>query len=449
MGRKFTLSRRAMLRGVAGGAALAVGLPALEIMLNPNGTRLADGAPLPKRFMTWFFGNGVRKDRWIPSAQGAAYPLSEEMAPLANVRDYVSVLSGFQNYCEDQITHHEGMTVFNGYTFDQQGVGGLYSKPGGPTIDQVIAATMAGQTVIPSVHVGVSKRLSIMDSGTTMHVLSHKGTNEPQPPQFNPQAVWTQLFGSFTPPNDPSGPLRVKVLDAVRGQTAALRKRLGTLDNQRLDAHLEGVDSLQTKIEALPPLCTKPDMPDETNTDVNGVEPITSVNAAMSDLLAYAFSCDITRVASFMFIGGAAETNFSEIGQNNGHHDNTHQASQTTQNVQVHGGVVYIMEKLAYMLEKFQATADGTGNLLDSSLVYVSSDCGEGYWHDIFDQPILVCGHGRNSVVHPGVHYRSPNGENTTNVLVSMLQAFDPVAAAAGVGAGQPFSNTPCAALAP
>jgi hypothetical protein len=46
------LSRRAVLRGLAGGAAVTVGLPRLGGMLNGNGTAYAQGAPLPKRFGT-------------------------------------------------------------------------------------------------------------------------------------------------------------------------------------------------------------------------------------------------------------------------------------------------------------------------------------------------------------------------------------------------------------
>jgi hypothetical protein len=64
MSKKTRLGRRAMLRGLAAGGLVGVGLPLLEIMLNSNGTALASGDPLPRQFMTWFFGNGVRLDRF-------------------------------------------------------------------------------------------------------------------------------------------------------------------------------------------------------------------------------------------------------------------------------------------------------------------------------------------------------------------------------------------------
>ena len=47
--------------------------------------------------MAWFFGNGVRLDRWVPSSEGTGWELTEELAPLENVKDYCSILSGFNN----------------------------------------------------------------------------------------------------------------------------------------------------------------------------------------------------------------------------------------------------------------------------------------------------------------------------------------------------------------
>ena len=71
MTRLHPISRRAVLRGMlAGGIAVSVPLPRLAGMLNGSGTAYARGEPLPVRFGTWFFGNGIIPDRWVPSAAG-------------------------------------------------------------------------------------------------------------------------------------------------------------------------------------------------------------------------------------------------------------------------------------------------------------------------------------------------------------------------------------------
>ena len=66
------IHRRAVLKGMLGGGAIGVGLPLLELMLSPSGRAMADGGELPPRFGVWFWGNGVKPDRWIPGNTGAA-----------------------------------------------------------------------------------------------------------------------------------------------------------------------------------------------------------------------------------------------------------------------------------------------------------------------------------------------------------------------------------------
>ena len=53
------ISRRAVLKGILGGSPVFLGLPILEQMLNNNGTALAAGTALPRRYGLFFWGNGV------------------------------------------------------------------------------------------------------------------------------------------------------------------------------------------------------------------------------------------------------------------------------------------------------------------------------------------------------------------------------------------------------
>lgn len=440
---RFKLSRRTVLRGMlAGGAATTVGLPMLEAMLNSNGTALADGNAIPQRFVSYFFGNGFILNRFVPMMTGPNYPLSEQLAPLEPVKDYCHVVTGMDNRCEKLITHHEGMTVFTGHTMVN--VSGLSSNAGGPTIDQLVAdaieASGNGPTV-KSVQIGISRRLSTMDGGTTMHNLSHRGPNQALPPEFNPQNVWNTLFGSFVPKDDPSGPLRSSVLDAVKAQTDALKKRLGQEDKQRLDAHLDGVNELQNKIAALPPACAAPGMPAETNPPVMGPEPLVTVNQIMSELVAYAFECDVTRVASMLLVGGAADTILYDIGVNSVHHLNTH--SWPNKETEIHNGVVYQMQRFSDFLNTLKLKSDPTGgNLLDNTIVFFSSDCAEGWSHTVKKQPVIVAGKGGGYLKYPGIHYASSGG-NPTDVLMSVLRHFDPNVPS--IGSGNPMSSTPLA----
>ena len=156
-----------------------------------------------------------------------------------------------------------------------------------------------------------------------MQFMSHKSPTEPLPPEYNPRALFQRLF-SAPPPDDPSRPSRIDVLSAVLEDARRLQARVGAADRSRLDAHLESVSRIQQQINALPPACIVPAQPTETNTDAGGLEPMESVNELMQDLLVHAFACDLTRVASYMLVGGVGHTVYHFLGTLEEHHDLSH-----------------------------------------------------------------------------------------------------------------------------
>ena len=84
---KFKLDRRTFLRGVLGGGAIALALPPLEAFFDDNGLAYAIDGTFPKRFGMFFWGNGILPERWIPQTTGADWALTDELAPLASVKD--------------------------------------------------------------------------------------------------------------------------------------------------------------------------------------------------------------------------------------------------------------------------------------------------------------------------------------------------------------------------
>ena len=417
---RFSLSRRSFLRGLAGGTVATLALPALEAMFNANGTAHSDGSPLARRFVAFHFGNGVILNRFVPTTAGPTWTLSDQLAPLVNVKEYCNVLSGFENKHADKITHHEGMAgMWSGHPFIQ--MGGLNSKFGGPSIDQVAAMHVGRNTTFPSLEIGCSKRVST-NEGPTMQFMSHKSSEQPNEPEYNPREVFTKLF-STPPPEDPSRPSRIDVLDAVLADASSLKTKVGVSDRKRIDAHLESVSMLQAQINALPPVCVKPAMPAETNTDVGGKEPLDAVSKAMSDLLVYAFACDLTRVASYMLSPGVGHSVYHFISSEEQHvmsHDPLGSAQA------LHQTIVWNVQQYAYLLEKMKATPDGAGNLLDNSCVLLGSDCSEGWSHSIKNMCVVVAGGGGGMLKVPGTHVKSTSNRNLSDVLLTCVRTVAP-----------------------
>jgi hypothetical protein len=438
----FRMKRRSFLKGAAG---VAIALPVFEAMLDSSGTALASGAPLPKRFGVWFWGNGVRLDRWVPSSTGAGWQLSPALAPLQPVQSYLNVVSNYEVKAAGPRGHHGGESgMLSGVEFIplDHPDSNYSSEFGGPSIDQLLVSDLYPDK--PSLCVGVSKRI-VTSEGPTLEFISHQGPTQPVAPERSPAALYTSLFGSFTPPdqNDPRQNLRVSVLDAVRDETKALQSKLGASDQQRLDAHLTAISELRAKILALPPVitgaCQTPQATSDDNSDdANGNERLVDVNNIMSDLITLSFACDIARSASVMFTGSVNYTLFSDVpGVTTGHHDMTHDSNPATQDL-VHDCTVYTMARFNDLLVKLMNTPEGAGNLLDQCLWLATSDVAEGLTHSNSDYPIVLAGKCGGAMKFPGVHFRgdAPFGlnPNTADVLMTIFHAMGSPRASIGNG---------------
>ena len=412
------LPRRTLLRGALGGAAIGIGLPALQAMLNGNGTALASGRPLPRRLGVFFWGNGVRHKFWVPEARGRNWMLSDELEPLAKVKRYLNVVSGMDVKTGNEQGHHAGTVgILSGCPMvSQPHPSSAYASTfSGPSIDQVAAAAIAGTTPFRSLEVGVSRRVT-ENEGTTLLYLSHRGPDAPNPPEYDPRAVFQRLFGGA------GTALGHSVLDVVAEDARTLSVKLGTEDRQRMEQHLGDIRELERRVSAPRPAKRQCTQPDSTVLGLReGETEHAKINAAMARVVALGLSCDLTRVFSFMFSGSVGETSYPEVGQDKAHHQLTH--DEPGDQPLVHAATVFIMRQLAVLLETLAATPDGAGNLLDRSVVLASSDTADGRDHTLKDYPILVAGGGGGALRNPGIHYRSEIRENTSKVLLTVLRA--------------------------
>lgn len=444
------LDRRTVLRGAALGIGASLALPALECMLNVNGTAFADGTPLAKRFGLFFWGNGVRHSQWTPSATGSNYDLKANLQPLAPLQSYVSVVSGTEVKTGNERGHHAGCVGFlsgSPMVPKDPGSAGYNSTFSAPSIDQVVASAYAAdaarRTAFRSVELGVSRRV-ITGEGSTLNYLSHNGPDDWNAPIYSAHELFARLFSpDFIASNtglpvDPKIALRRQLLDAVRSDATALQKRVSAADRRRLDAHLTSVSELQQRLAAMEEAeantCTIPSDPGE-QPDRNGVEQLRARSTAMADVLALALACDRTRVFSIMYSGSVGYTSFNDDGVNSGSHDLSH--NEGGDQPLLAKGVTVTMEHFGIFLEKLRATEDGASNLLEQSAVLASTDVSNGRDHTIDDYPILVAGHA-GGALRGNVHYRSTTRENLSKVLITALRAVDlPLASGFGNGGGR------------
>ncbi len=431
MSRKHTLGRRTILRGLAaGGVAVAVGLPRLGAMLDDHGTAYAAGGPLPKRYLTWFFGNGIIPSRWNPRAvgSGSAWQLTEQLMPLAAFKPYMTVLTGYEaKVPPDGLQPHvrAPAAIFTG-----AGPVPRTSNAQAPSVDQLVAKLIAGDTPFKSLEVGLT-RAGTGFGGTLSGAISFNGLGSANLPEYDAQAVFTRLFGRAPAPAAGSKPPllgtpggRKSVLDLVKGDLDGLRPRLGVDDRRRVDGHLEGLRQLEGRLAALPSgaACKLPGTSYPARSAEQNAAVPPAVNAAMSELVAYALSCDLTRVATYLWSRAAAHVDFRVLGITQDIHDDiSHKepGDQPTMNK----AILHAMEHLAVFLGRLKSTPDGAGNLLDSSVVLVTSDVSLGREHSVDELPVLLVGKA-GGALRGDLHHRSTTKETVTKIPFSLLNVF-------------------------
>src|SRR6266478_7193166 len=153
--KRSRISRRKLLQGF-------LGLPPLAAMFNSTGSAYAAErtlagtvaeAPIESRFVLWFNGNGIPERYWIPAETGANYSLTPCLAPLAPFRKDVHIISGLDNPAAripgPGNGHHKSMSgLVSGTAYTGRGCAA-------PSIDQVIASKIGGDSRFHSLQIGV------------------------------------------------------------------------------------------------------------------------------------------------------------------------------------------------------------------------------------------------------------------------------------------------------
>jgi uncharacterized protein DUF1552 len=140
----------------------------------------------------------------------------------------------------------------------------------------------------------------------------------------------------------------------------------------------------------------------------------------MYDLLALAYQCDLTRVATFMIGKEVSGRAYPEIGVPDGHHACSHHQNDAVKLEKLAKINTYHVQQLAYFLERLAATPDGDGTLLDHTLVVYGSGISDGNIHFHLDLPTLVVGGGAG-LLKGGRHLRYGNDTPLANLHVAVL----------------------------
>jgi hypothetical protein len=472
---RFQLSRRALLRGVAG---IGIALPWLEAMF--DNVALAQAAP-QLRYLVGFAGvslggyNGDIKTTFVPSIVGANYDLKAALTNLTPLKDDVTLVTGLRipTAAENAGTVPAGgkPVAFHGYQAaplltGQRTENGRFSKPtsehlageliGGNTPFKPLVLRVQASYYVGSAAPGTGQDISFRQNGTQVQAV---------PPRYSPQQLFQALFSNFTGTGltvDQAAQqvwlqeTRRSVLDSVGDRVEKLRTRLGSADRLRLDGHLQEVRELEQRVAQVPPvqagLCQVPENPGadpamgggqvtgsngnitySQNLGYSGEELRAKV---MCDLVYMAMVCDLTRSALFQFTNSQSFLNMYNLtGQKSDLHELSHgsfgndsSGDNTTQALAK--GINWHMKHWGYLLGRLKAAREGNSSMLDNLAAIFTFEGGHGRdpadgreisAHTTENMAMIVAG-GAGGLKR-GVHLKA-TGAHPAQVFLTALRAI-------------------------
>jgi Protein of unknown function (DUF1552) len=372
------LSRRTFLRGVGASAAL---LPLLE------GDRVYAAGAAPKRLITIAWSNGVAQPDFYPPADDPT--ASTIMQPLAALKAKVTLVAGldYKIMLDGSHTYDGHFSFPTMFTGTYKNLGGQTATATGASIDQVVSTSIAKTVNLPVPILA----LTAAGNSTSYRADGSINTGETQV-----HRLFTTLFAGATMPASQVSALSVRrksVLDYLTGELTGFAARRGTDDRAKISAHLDSIRQLETSLSATTMGATC--MP----TDPGSPMDYQTVLKAFSDMVVMAFRCDVTRTVALSWAddGGSGPYTMPWLDLN----DPTTMAIGEVHGIAHEGATGYAkkmiidtwyMQQLAYLATALDGTTEGTGTMLDNSLIVMGNDMSEGSFHSVSNIPFVLVG---------------------------------------------------------
>ena len=422
---QLRFSRRAMLAGIGASAAF---LP----LIDAERAQAAGANGFPKRLVTITWGHGVCQSAFYPADGTTNSEVLTPLAPFAQKTlvaaglDYKAMIDGDHKYDG----HYTYPVIWTG---TYQNTGGQNCTSNGPSIDQVVSDAIAKQ-------VGLQQPLLVIsvDGGSA----SWRGAAQNNTGEGDPKRLFDKLFASASMSAADLEKIRAKrksVLDFVSGELTGFSQRMGSEDKAKIDAHLESIRQLEAQLEASAMAC----MPPTVDT---GSKIFQDKVAAMLDMTAVALRCDITRAVSICWAddGGYRPITLPWLDINSSFHDIAH-LGKDGYPTKIKADV-WMYQQVARLAQALDSATEGSGTVLDNSVIAVGNDMAEGASHYVAGMPFVLIGScggyfktGRtvklgNWANKSGEYWNGDSNVPHNKLLASLSNAMDVPAASFGEG---------------
>ncbi len=419
---KKALSRRTFLRG----AGTTLALPLLDAMI-PSMMALAQTPAAPERLRRLgyiYIPMGCDRSRWMPPDGERLDELSFILSPLAPVKQHVAVLGNLELRNAYPGTHATSNSAFLSAARAKLTESADYYL--GTTADQLAARQLGRDTQLPSLELAMDLMTlsGQCDNGYACvyhNCLSWSSPTTPLPSEAHPRIVFDRLFGEGATTAERRASLknRASLLDSVMDDFAQLNKQLGPADRVRVSHYLDTIREVERRIQRA-----------EANAAANPAQDIERPLGVpdsyadharlMFDLQLLAFQADVTRVITFQLARETSNRTYPEIGVPDPHHPLSHHGNDPKKIEKIAWINRFHVSLFAEFLKKLRDTPEGSGTLLDHSLLLYGSGMGNPNRHDHDNLPILVAG-GAAGKMKGGRHIRFAKSTPLANLHLTLL----------------------------
>ena len=292
--------------------------------------------------------------------------------------------------------------------------------------------------------------------GNVVNTLSWSRDGVPLPAEDNPKSIFNRLFGE-----EPGGiesrrrnlNRRHSVLDAVREDARAFRRRIGGDDRTKLDEYLTAVREVEIRTERLDAWLNVPKPKPDPAVSGRFQRDVSKTQAGeyyrtMYDLIVLALRTDMTRVVTYMSGTEGNGLAIPEIGITQTRHELSHHNGDPEVMARLSRSDAFITEQFAWFLDQLGAVSDGGEPLLDRTMVLFGSGMSYGHSHGNANLPTVVAGgrglglkHGRHldfnlpklgayDLANAGGHYGLcgkpvDDSAHLSNLLLTLMQKMD------------------------
>jgi len=417
---KKAIPRRTFLR--SGRAVL--GLPLLSAMI-PAATSWAQTPARPVRRLGFvFIPMGCDHSRWTTAGEGRLEELSPILAPLAPVKDQITLITNTRLQNAYPGTHDTSNAAFLSAAPAKHTESSDYYL--GTTVDQIAAKEIGRQTQLASLELAMDLNplAGVCNNGYAcvyQNCLSWSSPTTPLPSEAHPRIVFERLFGEGGNAAARRAALeeRASLLDSFTGDIARLKRRVGAGDRARVDQYLDSIREVEREIQRAEKSVNADLIPD-ADRPVGVPTAFADHAKLMFDLQILAFQADITRVITFQLTREQSNRTYPEIGVPEPHHPTSHHGNDPVKVEKSAKINTFHASLFSEFLQKMKATPDGNGSLLDHSVYLYGSGMGNPSIHDHENLPILVAG-GAASGIKGGRHIRFAKPTNLANLHLTLL----------------------------